>query len=707
MAVTRPRRWVLRAVLLLGLCLALVVAFADSILVHYAASYKPQVETLLSEQLGGQATIGLLQAQIDPFPRFSATDISLKASAFSAETIKISEAVVYPRLLPLFSRRLVLSQVEIRVPEFQLGNAANQSTIRDLELRAEISLDRSVVDLKQLVLTAKLDTVPLSLSSQAAHFDRQTGDLALAGISLQQGASAAAISGSINFPDQKIDLKIPNFSINSELANLLIKQVFPSRKHSFSSGEISGSLNCVGGLRDQLQIKGELSLKSVAGALDFSVAAVRLNPFAIDLDQGDLASAKAGLLITDLQFKGGQDQYQAGLVKGSLALTRAVTGAASINGDLDFQGFGYTDGLTTLKDVTAVLQQIELVSTAKGDISAKVKVNGSSLQLNSDWIKVSQAPNVSAPIVVSVPARGGYKVTGPVSVEGAEIELAGHLLQNVRGKTEMLISAPEKSFSSEHLQFTKNNLLGKISANFKMFPQEFRLISAETDYFAGLLNLSGKLGRLGAKQFSAELSAKNLELSRVKSFLVPASTDSDSGIIDNFSLNLQGNRNSGLASLVGAGEVRVTHPVAEKAGIGKQIFGALSHLPVVGQIVNAISRSQSEESLTITSKLRLGDSACYFDQAQLLRKSYQVNAEGKIGFDKVIRMKGEVIFLRERISPLGLLESLFAGLGKIVVPIFIRGTLPDYRVEADLVSFVKNNSGIQFGQDLLTGGNKK
>ncbi len=690
-----------------GVLFAAAIYGANQIANRAVEAYRGDIEESLSSALGSPVTIGGLSARLSPFPELVTTNLQLRSSSTDS-LIEISEGRFRLSLIALLSRRLAIERAALRMPSFSIPTKHGALNLENINLIAKFEVEESQTNMHDLKITGNIGKLPLELTGSETHFDRKNETLKLSKTSLSLGESRLDLNGSIDLKNESIDLHLTNLLLESSVIELLLRSISGSTKSTTSIASVSGSLLAAGTLANDLTLRGALKVREVKSGTLQLLRSASLQNLELRLNDGQLVAGRSDLSVEALHIIDSTDRYKAKTIDGYLALVEPNKSQKSrIKGKLNVVDFEFADGTTTLEDVSFGLDSLDVSEDKKGSITASTTVLGSKLRLTNESVKVDQIQSLSAPLTVTVPKSGGYKVSGPVAVKGAVITTLDNDLKNTTGTVDILVSPKVKRFSTKQLAFTRESLQARVKATFEMFPERYTLSNFDTDLLAGNVTLSGTMKRRQDKQFSANVTATGVDLLRVSALVDPTATEPMVGKVDNLKLNMTGTAAAFPESIVGTGELNISQPEAKRSKLARLITGALSTIPSLGSLFGSSPARGTQDRQTITAKFQLKDSKCNFEQVTMERSNYTVQARGTAGFDKKLKIDADVILLQESAASLGLdigpLRRLFGRAAKIVIPLVIRGDVSDPKVEVDLVKFLKNSSGLGLGEDLIRG----
>lgn len=713
------RRWIVRLFLILSVCIVLIIIFANTILQRVALNYKAEIEAILSDSLNAEVNIQSISAQINPFFEIGAHAVTIQGLAGNLEPLEISEITLRAEILPLFSRKLVIENIGAHVPSLNIATKLKVFELRDFVLSAGLRSEKGQFNLIAPKISLIINEHALLIGGDALNYDADSGTLQLSKLALklaqQKGAITAnpnqmSLSGSVVIPEKQLDLTLKIETLYSSSLAELLSTLLPPNTSTTANGMLSGISTCSGKLDSDLTIENDLEFKDLSFNDKFSLKSGKFKSLGLLLKNGSLSQANSALSLSKLRIVDGTNTYKTAQIDGKLKFGAIKTGENSVTGGLNVVGFEFNDKVTNITDSDAKIEPLKINFEKSGAVSVDLVLNGTKHRLQHESIQIEGVKQVKAPLKIIIPKGPGYKISGPVTVLDGDIKTIGHNFQNTSGTIQILISSAEKSFVSSAINFVDSERKSQLSENFKMTRQRYELISAESDYFDGLVKLKGSLERGTSKTFTIDGTASALNLSSLAKFIAPNSTMEMQGKLDVPVLSLAGDRNAFPQSLTGSAEMNMVQTKVSKKAIATKILSALRSVPVVGGLFGTDTTKFETEVQTINAKMHLQDSMLYLDTAKLSRPSYNVDLKGTLAFDKTIKLTGDVIVLEESAAMLGLnitpLKNLFGRLGRIVVPIRVRGKVPDVEVEADIKTFVENNSGIGLLRS-FSGGSKE
>ncbi len=121
--------------LLIGfLCLLVLAAVAIGISVWkigaIVATYKPQIQRSISDAVGAQVTLGDISISFLPTTRLSVDSVTVETITGGASELSVGSIRAKAALLPLLSRRVEISSIEIHSPRLTLVKDANGVSVR-------------------------------------------------------------------------------------------------------------------------------------------------------------------------------------------------------------------------------------------------------------------------------------------------------------------------------------------------------------------------------------------------------------------------------------------------------------------------------------------------------------------------------------------------------------------------------------------------
>lgn len=416
--------------------------------------------------------------------------------------------------------------------------------------------------------------------------------------------------------------------------------------------------------------------------------------------------ANFALAISDLAIRDRNDRYSTGNASGTVSLQGGTKEFLGINADLKVNKFGFQNEDIAITDVSGDVKNAKVGISQKFDVLTRLDFTGGPVTLRHPSISVDGADEVSAPISINIPSAGGYRVEGPVKIRNARLNTMGRDFEKVSATVQMFISGPLKQFTSERLDFVNQNRAGWIKTDFAMTPEWYDLREFQTGFFGGTTLARAKMGRHENTDIISSLEVTNANVAQLAGLVSPE-TKGVSGLIKSLTAEAQGNKRDILPSLKGKGEVAFQEEIFREVGLTTRIASALRSVPAIGPVISPEKLADDRKQVSFSSKFSAENQKVSFDDVRISRPKYNVEGSGNVGFDGIIDFKGNVIFLSDSARALGLgitpLASILGRVGKIEVPIFIRGHFKDPSVTPDIAGFVSHYSGLGLATSTVGG----
>lgn len=694
------KRWCLRCVLVVLILSGLVYLFANQLLATYVARYLPEFQNSISQALEADVLFEGFVAELHPLPQLHADKVSIRWHNPQRHPLIIDQFKARIRLIPLFAGQVDVSSIRFHIPRYKLPGASGE--VNDIHLQARLLAEGDNISLRNADIHAALDNLPLHVRS--THVLYAGKRLELERLEISSDDSLLGLDGYYSFEDGSLKLQASNVHITQDTGRKISEiflMRFPTLK--LQVGSVQGNALIERDSERKLKAEGDLTLKNVKRGKELEAGSAILRGLAINLSATPGFQAVTDLQLENVRITDEKTVYSTDRLTGRINVSQAPEGGLSLGGNAALTKFRYADDRTTVHDVDAVVDPFNYERKNQGGAHLSLTLNGSALQLDHESIRISRASGIRGKIEGLFPLKGDYKVSGPISVAEADLTTTGQKLDKVRGTVQMTIMANQKSFASKELQFNGLGKPSRLSADFRMSTGELTLASAETDYLGGMLSISGHMSRGDRRMFKVQGRGQRLDIQRIHDAVVTDRGKKVQGMVQSALLSMSGDVENFSRSVSGGGDISVEQPDADKTVMSKLLLGALRSVPVVGDIIDS-GQSLGDRQL-LKAKVHFKDGGVHFDEASLTRQNYTVNARGRLGFDKQLQLKGEVIFLQDTLSKFALgfapLRKLLTRVGRIVVPISVRGTIPDISVDADIKTFLKDNSGLTLGQNML------
>jgi hypothetical protein len=622
--------------------------------------------------------------------------------AFCGDKVKVqTEAVVLsPEQGPAQTEKtpVYLQLEKLDLEDLHIELVGKQSNNIYIEyLRAAALLENNQLTLKSAELVGKIDSIPVSLVADASSFDLKQQIISVENGTLKIADQSLLFSGSLQsgFEFLKLKLETQKFQIRSVLE---ILKVFGMQLAQLSSGTASGSLEIDSSKSQGQSVKGDVRVTDISlPTYKLKLANLSLSSLSYQHPLDGSFQLSAQVSLRQFELKDREYLYVFDKTEGPISLRKDLKGE-TLNGDLSVSRFGFRDQVTDLHNVSARLTKLVGKRLKNGDLELDANLEGTSVELKHPFVEVKRAQQVSAPLSVKVPARGGYSVSGPIKASGGFVLLGGRELSNIQGNARLLISNLASEYQLQNVSTTVvgRNLItnGTLAMNSKA--AVFKNLS--TTLGKGVVSLSGSIQSDIKRNFSADLQIANMPISDLFSIIEGVNEPRIDGSIGIFRSSVQGELKDALNSLRGQGSLQIVGPRVAGYDLSSAIGAALSAIPFANFKLSSDKFVGTEQTQTAEAEFTIANQAALFSRVVLYKPHYTVQGSGSINFNQHVDMKVAAIFARESMKTFGVgferLGNLLGKIAKIEIPLFVRGKLPNVSITPDLATLALNNSGI-------------
>ena len=729
-------------------------------------SLKPNLEYELSEVTGAQISIGDLKAEIIPRAAIELRNVSITYPC--KKQIKLERAYLMPSLAALLKKEIDITEVHLESPQATLKLVDGKLTIgsnsesiectdtepdkvtevkplpvttrseiedgfklnfnfreivvnngsliiatptksynlNEIKLTTQFSLQSEEFLLTLPKLELDLDKHRLQIDMEAVHWNS-----AVHSVSIEEGRISlgkSSLKFSLTSKENYEALTLLVSAAKQQLSNLtsVAKDLSSSKKIPQLTGELGFNINLKKG-NNGFSLGGDVSIKDLSN----QNKSVRINSLTLSDFNYWLTGTQNKFFETQYAFTGlniadSKDQYQAAESKGSLRFSHDKAGGYIINGEANVVDFLYQDSQTKVDKVRAGLKEIEVTISKKTDVVAKVQVHNGTVNVTNDGVRVESVESVSAPITVEVPASGGYKVSGPVSVLKGKVNTLNRDLSEVSGTVDILISGPLKEFIAKELNATvmERKLLAK--AHFLMEKPHYLVKFANLSIEEGNIGISGKLSREEDKRFEANIHAAMVKAENFFPLITKSTSAKLLGKMNTLQGKITGRMDAPLDSLKGEGSFMFSHPDIQSFSLSASLAKAVSKIPLVGYKVVPNEMLEKEMVDEAVGEFTIENKTVHFSDLMIRRTNYVLRGKGSMDFELNTDFTASVVFFEETFQSLGLgfdkLGRLLGKVGKISIPLFITGKIPDISINPDIATLAKDNSGFTLIGDTLS-----
>ncbi len=411
----------------------------------------------------------------------------------------------------------------------------------------------------------------------------------------------------------------------------------------------------------------------------------------LDISDPAINQIEAQIWINDFSATDGKEKYRLKSADGSLDV-KNMNGTLKLASDLNIKGFEFNDGETSIRNVNGKLKNLK--ASIGSDCIVSMFLDADSILLQHPSIVISGVESVTSPIKISIPAKGGYKVSGPVKIRNAAISTIGKEFKQTSSEIKMLVSSPLKDFETEEISFQLKGKSRILKTHFAMTANEYVIDKTSLRTETGTINANTRIKRGKANSMAGQASIQNLNLSELMSLATNTDNENYSGRIREFNCDFSAKPRQFAESLNSKGNFILENFTLNKKNVVEELILAAEKVPSDKPFDLPIDKG----SLQISGNFKIENQEVTLDKVLMPTKYSTIEANGKVGFNKKAEFKIEVIFLKDTFEALGMdikpLKSFFGKIGKIQVPLNANGTLPDIDLKVNQTEWLKRVSGI-------------
>ncbi len=691
--------------------------------------YTPAIEAELSQHLRAQVRLSDLEIDLFPSPGVLAKNVSIVPfGGCGGVTATVAEFRIDP--WALLEGRYVITSLAFS------GIRTEVSVVDGLvSLHADAGKECSEQVSEQLQATSQVPQNPPSATEEKGRFD--TFSLELKDFAVQDAqivvlmtrrhtlriselVGAAALSdGVLLLGDSKVMADLDGITV--DLSAKSIRADFVQAIFDLSDGRISVndeqvSLSGRYGPGAQLS-DGKVSMTSfslprlveAARKVGIDLSGIRSGEVSGSSDvsyskPGGLSVRTRELQVKKIAFLHRDVTYEASLMRGPVECTVSAQ-TTGCTADLVFEGFRYANEEIVVSNVSARLEKLKAAIPAHGGVRVSGTLIGSSLKLESPAVQIKNISSVSTPLDVSVSARGGYSVVGVVTGSGVELQAAEREFLQVGGDVKIALSSTGDSFSTSNLLASVMGQPVKVGGVVTVSPTSYSFQNIQMDIGGGAVTLEGNIQRSAARPFSARIGVSNAVVSTLAAVILARPENPFDGQIRSLNLSLNGTLESLFSSLRGEGDFKLMSTRVRGFDLTRALADALSAIPIANLTLAKEKLSDDGLDKAAEATFSIADEKFHFSTLTVYRNQYTLTSTGTYSFSNVLDLRGAVTFMKQTLSRLGggfeTLGSLLGRVGKVEIPVFIRGQVPNISVVPDVVTLVKDNSGLTLVGDVL------
>ena len=595
--------------------------------------------------------------------------------------------------------KLELQELKLKDADFVLREGEKELLhLKDVQLDSSLQLASSSASLKELELEFIRDNKRNVLVIDKVQYFADIGSLLIDKASLADEKGAFRLSGNSNF---KTGENTFVFSAkNGQLQNLLSL----SGKSFPIQATVSGSLRFKSSGQQASNMTVDMELSKLSSLSEtMSLQLLQLRGVEVIVDDNSW-SVKGSLHSNGFKLRDGKDNYAFETLDFPFQGLKVDSENVSVRGDAEVRGFSFSDNLTQVLGVDAKLTNIDGRRGVAGNISLDFRFHDSEVaQVLSENAKVMSAQGISGPMQVVVKSNGEYKVSGEPSVEDVDLVLLSRKLSGISGAVPFSIQDGLYQFTAKSIKRDFQSTAVELNGELQMTADRYELLATRLNFQKGNIQLEGNAQRGSGREYSFSLDIDALPAKSFLSVVSPDNKDDLSGEIFEATARVSGNQKQAFQSMKGDFQIDFRDGAFEGFSFTESLQYALSALPLFGGKADRKDADSGEKRLLVKGDIE--NAAASLREVSLYRKNYTFHGKGSIDFQKKLFLKGSVLMLKDAFASFGLgvgaLEKLLGRVGKIDIPIFLEGEVPDIDLRIDNKTFLKNNSGLALAEDAV------
>lgn len=721
----------------------------------WLATQKPMIEARLSQELGFELSIDHLKIEFIPRLNIEAKGIRPKVVA-GCSTVpllkELSMIVDIPELLrrSLVIREVVLSEPRVRasfinhqlrlstlgespcelvpsphtpnkdqeapsssgwtieVQQIQIdggriifNRAGGETILDDLDFVSGYHRNGDIFELASGKLSAKLNQESIVFSTEKGQLD-PAGQIKITGAKLTGSWGTTELDANIgiigeivikNFSSDNLDLKRAGGFLNSLGFNL-------PRLAGLSTFNMSGDYKPSTGIN----LSGSVILKNLSAA-GVTLESAEIRDLTAAIKDASEYNASATLTVRTFKALTTTEGYSADSISWPISIKADPKLGTALTGTPEITGFAYRDEMTEVSKVNAVLNDFRGRLSPKGETEIKAVVDGSSVSLSHPHVSVESIQRIRSPITVLIPQKG-YRIFGPIVVEGATGSLLDRKLSHISGSVDLEISDPKQVYTARGLKFRVENSPGEINGKFQMRRDNFDLNQIIMKIAGGTIRTDATARRSSELPFSGSIAAKDLDLTQLTPLIgKEIGEEFKAGKIGIFDLEIAGSRLDFQKSLVGKGVLRLVGGKLQRFELTSAIRSALNSTPLFNFDPSLSQNADWDERRQLDVSFVISDRSIQFSNLLVRRSGYDAMGKGKLGFDETIDARLKIVLMKQNAQQLGLgipiLQRVFGDIAKIEIPLIVTGDWGAPSVTVDLATLARDNSGVTLIQRAL------
>lgn len=673
--------------------MALAVIATPILARKYIGLIKPSLEAKLSSIMNAEVRIGSISARLLPLPVVDVSELTATRQGAQAFSFRIPAARLRADLSGLLRGNQPLRAVEISGGEGSFVFEGRTHSLREFSFNTRVSALQDAYLLDGPSFSGTLEG--RAVEGRASRAGPVYPDFTVAAEGLELHSGNIALRGNIKETSPGIHFSLSTNSASLVDLSRLVQPFLSSPLPEANRGKLSMALE--GNIDDEFSINGSANISGffrAENSIQFSSLAVS------GLNVTSRAGETTLSALVDMRSFGivyRIDRYHSEKTAGRVEV-RMKNGEATISSpDLEFEGFSFSDETTALDNVKARLNDVRVTAGSRG-VRATLGLAGGPITLSHPNITISGARSVRSPITIDVPASGGYSVKGPVTVEGADLAVLDHKIENTSGHVDMLVSGPLKRFISSDLSGTSSGRTLHARTNFTMLPTAYDFGDTAFSLGNGSLNGMGKLQRGSDGSFDFHARAQKFPVHDAAVIIGMPLPSSSEVFLENLEGSVKGHKQDYRGTLSGEGSFRLLIPRPGDFSLGQAIAGIVSSIPFVQM---GSRKAQEEDAETITSNFTIRNGTTTFSNISVLRRMYTLQGSGTMDRDLKVDGTADLLFL-ELTSDRNSRAGGKRGPG-LSVPLKIKGRPGNIEVSTDKPELMRNLTGISLLKDVARG----
>ena len=697
---------VISTIVILGALVA-GLYFGTQALLEY---YRPQLMAEITDSVGCPVAYGRATVKLTPALEIVLHDVEVMGTDLGFEvTSPYFSAEV--KIAALLNRHLDFDRITLRSPSIVLitGNKTNAAST-PAQSQAPGSQTSPAVATPRPAPLPGIDVIAIDSGRIAKRSASGQESVILEDLHIASGITSHGSSISIS-PSQasfilpirvKGDKRLPFSATLQQMSYATspksISVTGAQLVTSSSSLSVSGSMNLETG-----SIQGSVKGTSVGiGVIQQIIGTSGLSGSAdieaiVSLDDQTFQASGTTALKNAQAIASTGERYAVSSLSGPFTLSTVQGQGTKIRSDgIAVQGFSYVDPNVALNRVNGTLSKVSGTIGSDGAASFTLAVKSTGLDLTSGPFIIKKIASVDSPLTVTVPAKGGYSVTGPVKAAGVDMTFHGRPLSGSSGSVDMVVSNTTLRFVSQGIQTQSNEIPVGLSGTVEITNDAYKLSNIVGALGGGSLAATVNIQRLPRTEVDAEVLAKGVDISTVKALATGDKKATFSGLINHLSVKATARKDALLPTARGEGVIQITDGTVQNATYDKKVVGLIKAIPVVGEAVSFTANATDSSTYqmqggmlkNLTADFTIGGERFSSKDIKGQGRFTNLQASGDISFHGNLNLAASAVYLEQNLKalagPITPLGSLFGTIGKIEIPLLITGSLGNPQISADL-----------------------